>query len=162
MNSKLKCSACGGTAASVFIILGDKSICTTCAAETKKSGDENKIESSVPTRFFTQYICKTHKCGTCKISQIGRHKMWNCEIIEREIPHWHKPKTFGGHNGDINRRYFVTDVDVKIKLMKNWRDMIVILRKKYKIRVHGGGRYGSTNRRGKTNGYRKQRSNRGR
>ena len=68
--------------------------------------------------------------------------MDECDTYERVIPHWHKPKTFGGYNGDINRRYYVTKKDVLIKLLARWNRIRKDLRMKYYgKRKYGGDRY---------------------
>ena len=60
--------------------------------------------------------------------------MPECEIDKRVIPHWHKPKTFGGYNGDINKRYYVSNYDVRMKLISRWNGYIKMFKVKMQIR----------------------------
>jgi len=156
-DSSLKCSVCDGKDEAAFIIIGDKSICVACVAKSKTSGETVKAE--VSTQFFTQYICRVHNCGTCNPNQMNRHYIAGvCDVYTKSIPNWHKPKTFGGYNGDINRRYYTTPKDVHIKLMSRWKQTIKEIRKKHNLDPHGGGRNGFVNRRRKAGGHRRQRS----
>ena len=127
----MKCDTCGETDAPAHIVVGSNSVCLVCAVKAKKKGEsvEKKIPSKTPLRFFIQYVCTVHNCGTTKLSQVDRHDMEGiCKWEVRELPMWYKPKSFGGHNGDINRRYFMQDCDVRIKGIKRWNDLIKQIR----------------------------------
>ena len=148
----MKCSSCGGTDSVAYMVIGNVSICMDCKKKHGEKLPESKKKDSGNTRFFTQYVCRTHNCGTCNINQMARHIMDECDTYERVIPHWHKPRTFGGYNGDINRRYYVTRKDVLIKLLARWNRF----RKDYRKRVFGddgkreyGGDYSDTSKRSK-------------
>lgn len=117
----MKCSQCGGTNNKAYIILGSESICNDCASKTKGGSTPSpKNDGADHTQYFTQYICKTHKCGTPNVNQLSKHLMSDCQIYEKVLPMWHKPKTFGGHNGDISRKYFKSINDVIDILLRRW------------------------------------------
>ena len=128
----MKCSLCGSVDNVAYIVVGNQSICIKCKDKKGEKVMERSKDSTPQTRFFTQYICKTHNCGTTNVNQISRHEMPECDIYEKVIPHWHKPKTFGGHGGDINRRYYVSSYDVRMKLIGRWNRYI----KPFKMRMN--------------------------
>lgn len=57
-------------------------------------------------RIFTRWRCITHNCGSYSMNNLIRHEMETCEIVYEDTVGVVKPKTFGGHNGDVSREYF--------------------------------------------------------
>ncbi len=104
MSDKLICSVCGNTTSSFFMVLGINSICSDC----KNKHKSKRIEKLQKPPIFIRYICKTHDCGTYGVTNMMfRHAMKSCDIVTQQTLGIIRPATYGGHNGDIGRRYFL-------------------------------------------------------
>jgi len=104
MTVELVCSVCGNTTSSFFMVVGVESICINCKSR-HKSKHVSKFQKPP---IFTRYICKTHNCGTYNVtSMMFRHVMKPCIIVTQQTLGIIRPATFGGHNGDISRKYFL-------------------------------------------------------
>ena len=104
MTDELVCGVCGNTTSSFFMVVGIKSICMSCKSR-HKSKHVSKFQKPP---VFTRYICKTHNCGTYNVTNMMfRHSMKSCEIVVQQTLGIIRPATYGGHNGDIGRRYFL-------------------------------------------------------
>lgn len=156
----MKCGTCGETSSPAFIAVGDACICHECAMKHKGGDITKKVESSIPTQTFLQYVCKTHNCGTPKSSQYMKHDMADCEWIMRELPMWHEPKTFGGHNGDISRKFYVQECDIIARLEGEWNRLVVEIRRKYGLKNYQGGGNSGANRRSRSSRNRKENAKR--
>lgn len=55
--------------------------------------------------------CKFHKCGSCNFNNLVKHETPWCEIVTKSATKPFKPRTWGGFNGDVSRKY-----------LKDWLD----------------------------------------
>ena len=54
---------------------------------------------------FSYWWCETHECGSFNFNSLSRHEMPFCDI-HKDIRYLHKPRTIGGHHGDVSRKYY--------------------------------------------------------
>ena len=126
----MECTLCHLNNQQWYIHHEDDLICNECFKLYKIS--KKKISQEGQPQFFTQWHCETHKCGSYKSKQFDRHYMLNCIITTTDTEGYVTPKTYGGCNGDLHRKYFnqlKPEIDIieerwikKIKnIHKSWR-----------------------------------------
>ncbi len=102
--TELECGVCGNTTSSFFIVIGLNTICKLCKSNKK----EKEIPKFQRPRTFTRWLCATHNCGTYSINlMMFKHLMKDCDIKQQETLGIVRPATYGGHNGDISRKFFL-------------------------------------------------------
>lgn len=117
-NGKMVCKICEEPTSLFFIVVGNEMICTKC-----KDNKKDKVAQLHPPRLFTRYICDTHKVKTYNVSNMMvRHYMKDCVIRTQETLGIIYPKTEGGVNGDISRKYFlgVNEMDRLLINLENY------------------------------------------
>lgn len=124
----MKCAICGSADEEMFIVLGTEAVCMKCSKRPEK-----RTSPPLP-RIFTRWKCLTHKCGSYNFTNLHRHLMNNCEIIEEKTLGIVRPKTYGGYNGDVSRHFFQKEEDVKMILLSRWKDKMHTLRIQRNIR----------------------------
>ena len=67
---------------------------------------------------FSYWWCEKHQCGSFNFNNLSRHEMPFCDI-RKDVRYLHKPRTIGGHNGDVSRKYY-----------KDWDEYCVVLQQK--------------------------------
>lgn len=124
---KLECETCGNTTSLFFIQIGNVSLCLSCGKKKNKVAIVNKQKP----REFYKYICITHNCSTYSIMNMNRHEMNDCEIESVITLGVEKPKTTGGHNGDIGRIWFlgINEIDRLMHQLGNYRKFVLIRNK---------------------------------
>ena len=79
------------------------------------------------SRMFNRWICITHDCGSYKFKNLVDHEIPSCEIITVQTVGVIKPKTWGGFNGDVSRKYipewinFHREKQMQENALENWR-----------------------------------------
>ena len=121
------CTNCSETDKDWYMIVGDTAICNDC-----NEGSTEDVHSSTPN-IFLRWKCLTHACGSYNFNNLNRHEMHDCKVIREETVGIVKPKTYGGHNGDVSRKWYKTEHDVFVILMRNWRDKIVNMKRHYNV-----------------------------
>lgn len=77
-------------------------------------------------RVFNRWTCVTHSCGSYNPSNLGRHEIPSCEIVYTETVGVVKPKTWGGFNGDVSRKFlkewndYNREKQIQENAMANW------------------------------------------
>lgn len=78
--------------------------------------------------IFTRWRCLTHNCGSYNFNNLNRHETSTCDIISEQTVGVIKPKTFGGYNGDLSRK-FLKDWNENLRLkqieahqLQKWTD----------------------------------------
>lgn len=123
-----KCSNCKETNKYWFIVIGDSTICNDCNDDLEK-----KIVHFSTPQLFLRWVCKIHKCGSYNFNNLIRHEMDNCDIENEETVGIIKPKTFGGYNGDVSRKWWNTENDIFMILNRRWKDILITKRLYYGI-----------------------------
>lgn len=83
---------------------------------------------------FSHWACKTHNCSSFNMNNLVRHSMPWCDIVT-SAKYLSKPKTIGGYNGDVSRKYYPDWIEycqrkVKEKQDKeNWVRQVELLNK---------------------------------
>ena len=62
--------------------------------------------------------------------------MKDCDIYSEETVGIVKPKTYGGHNGDLSRIWFQRDLDIRDELVRRWKYMAKQLRVERNITIY--------------------------
>ena len=68
--------------------------------------------------------------------------MDDCEIDFEDTVGIVKPKTYGGFNGDVSRKYFRREIDVERDFVSAWHSMVRRIRKERNVTL--GRRYNDT------------------
>ncbi len=128
----MSCDVCGTSSTPFFIFVGDAAVCINCKKSKNKNVKEKVENAKQRPPIFIRYICRTHKCSTYNLNQWRRHVTPDCEIDEEQTLGVVKPKTVGGFNGDINKRYYLKP-KVYQHLLDNLGTYREIQRIKYKL-----------------------------
>lgn len=123
----MKCAVCKETDKESYITFGPFLICNECDEKPEK-----KPHFSIP-RIFSRWVCKTHNCGSYNFNLVGKHEMDNCDITREDTVGVVKPKTFGGRNGDLHRKWWKTENDIFVILNSRWKISLIGLRTYYGI-----------------------------
>ncbi len=120
-----ECITCHETGKSQYYMKSKMQfVCSDC-----EDGDKKKVVSNrqhLP--MWPRWKCLTHDCGSYNFGSLGRHEMPWCNIIKEHTIGIMKPKTFGGHNGDLGRNWFKDWHDynnrhhINKKIIQTWKE----------------------------------------
>ena len=105
-----------------FLIEKDTYICRTCLGLQESKHGVKKPHKEI----FSRWTCTTHKCGSYNYNMLLRHETPWCKIGEQSTIGIVKPKTYGGYNGDLSRKFlkdwndFFTQAARRVALVKQW------------------------------------------
>ena len=133
-----KCSKCEtdkptGEKKSYFLVNGTSYICRTCLGLQESNHGAKKPHKPI----FPRWRCNVHKCGSYNFNMLIRHETPWCEISTEHTVGVVKPKTFGGYNGDLSRKF-----------LKDWNDFYLQAARRVALVKHWN-RYSRSKRKGK-------------
>lgn len=105
-----------------FLIEKDTYICRTCLGLQESKHGQRQPHKQI----WNRWVCNTHKCGSYNYNMLIRHETPWCEIVDQETVGIVKPKSFGGHNGDLSRKWlkdwndYFTQAARRLAMVKRW------------------------------------------